>query len=101
MSRHAPAVMPTPEQIARQYGGLVSGICARMIQNSETAADASQEVWVEILKSLHSFEGRSALSTWIYAITKRVVMRHAQRERVYSTRFLNSFLPANRLQRPL
>lgn len=80
-----------PEQIIREYGPLVSSICRRMIQDEETAKDAAQEVWIEVVNSLPSFQGKSKLSTWLYTIAYRVVMNFARQERQYSTRFLREY----------
>src|SRR5438876_11498381 len=41
----------------------------------ETAADLTQETFVQAWKSLPSFEGRSALGTWLHTIAARVWMR--------------------------
>ena len=78
----------SPDNIAREYGESVSALCRRMIQDSDKARDAAQEVWYEILKSLSSFRGDSQLSTWIYSIAKRTIYRYIQKEKRYSARFL-------------
>jgi RNA polymerase sigma-70 factor (ECF subfamily) len=60
------------DDIAREYGKLVSSVCRRMIRDEEVAKEAAQQVWLEIVKSFPSFRGESKISTWIYAITRRV-----------------------------
>jgi RNA polymerase sigma-70 factor (ECF subfamily) len=42
------------------------------VQNKEDAEDISQEVFIEVYKSLPQFKGEASISTWIYriAITK-------------------------------
>ncbi|MBI4672040.1 MAG: sigma-70 family RNA polymerase sigma factor [Chloroflexi bacterium] len=77
--------------LVENYGRMVSSLCRRMIDDEETARDAAQEAWLEIIKSLPSFRGDSKVSTWIYAITCRVVMHRAQAEKIYSTRFLKGY----------
>lgn len=77
--------------VASDYGPMVSSIARRMIQDPEVAKDAAQEVWVEICKSLPSFQGKSELSTWIYTIAKRVVLKYAKNERMYSGRLIRQF----------
>lgn len=79
------------DDIAREYGKLVSAVCRRMILNDDIARDAAQQVWVEIVKSFPSFRGESKLSTWIYTITRRVAMAHAVHERTISLRFLSVY----------
>ena len=51
----------TEEKVTIEYRGLVSAISHRMIQNPEMAKDAAQEAWLEILKSLKTFKGKSKL----------------------------------------
>ena len=75
-----------------QYGKLISILSKRMISNAEIAEEAAQEVWIEVLKSLVSFKGESKLSTWIYTIAKRVIMRYIRDERIYSTEFLQEYI---------
>jgi RNA polymerase sigma-70 factor (ECF subfamily) len=81
----------TLDDIARDYGRLVSAVCRRMILEEETARDAAQQVWVEIVKSFPSFRGESKISTWIYTITRRVAMEYAKSERLINMRFLRQY----------
>ncbi len=80
-----------PKQIAAEFGPMVSTVCRRMLQDPEVARDAAQEVWVDIIQSLPSFRGEAKMSTWIFAVLRRSVIRRAQKERLYSTRFLRGF----------
>ena len=80
-----------PAALVEQYGRMVSSLCRKMLQNNETAADAAQEVWLEIVKGYPQFDHRSKFSTWIYTITYRVVMRYASHEKLYTIRFLRSY----------
>jgi RNA polymerase sigma-70 factor (ECF subfamily) len=43
--------------------------------DADTAADLTQETFVQAWKSLRTFEGRSALHTWLYTIAVRVWRR--------------------------
>ena len=52
-----------------QYKKLVFNTSISIIQNSEDADDLSQEVFIQIFKSIEGFKGKSSLSTWIYRIT--------------------------------
>jgi RNA polymerase sigma factor (sigma-70 family) len=76
------------DDIASEYGKLVSSVCRRMIRDEEVAKEAAQQVWLEIVKSFPSFRGESKVSTWIYAITRRVAMNHSRKENLYSARHL-------------
>ncbi|KJR45462.1 RNA polymerase sigma factor RpoE [Desulfosporosinus sp. I2] len=89
------------DNIVKDYGKLVSAICYRMIQNEEHAKDATQEVWLEIVKSLPSFEGKSKLSTWIYTIASRVVANYAKNEKIYNVRYLQKYFHGQELEAPI
>ncbi len=89
-------MQPDLKEIVEQYGVMVSSIAHRMIQNKEIAKEAAQEVWYEIIKSIDSFNGESGLSTWIYTICKRTILRYARNERIATMNELREFreLPA-------
>ena len=88
------------ESLVRDYGQMVSSICRRMIQEADIAQDASQQVWMEIIKMLPGFRGEAKISTWIYSITRRVVLNFARNERQYSTRFLRGYFRGGDMDLP-
>lgn len=71
--------------LVEQFGGQISRISHRMILDSDLAKEAAQEVWYEILKSTNSFNHNSNISTWIYTIAKRTILRYAKSERTLKT----------------
>jgi RNA polymerase sigma-70 factor, ECF subfamily len=52
-----------------RYEQLVYRLC-RGLMHGATADDAAQEAFVRIWRSLHSFDGSAALSTWIYTVAR-------------------------------
>lgn len=88
---------PDPSSIAREYGRMVSSLCRRMIFDRDAAEEAAQEVWLAVLEGLGSFRGEAHISTWIYAVAKRVILEHAKKEKLYTTRNLRTYFrgPAN------
>jgi len=70
------------KEIVDKYGLNISRLAKRMLTDSEMVKDATQETWLEILKSINSFKGNSEISTWIYTIAKRTILRYAQNERI-------------------
>jgi RNA polymerase sigma-70 factor (ECF subfamily) len=42
----------TLDDIAQEYGKLVSSVCRRMITDEDIARDAAQQVWVEMIKNI-------------------------------------------------
>jgi len=55
--------------LVRRYQGTIIGFCASMLPYGEGAEDAAQEVFIKAFKSLESFRGEAAFSTWLYRIT--------------------------------
>ena len=47
---------------------MVYNLAARLLGDPEEAKDLSQEVFLQVYKTIHRFEGRSSLKTWIYRI---------------------------------
>ena len=89
------------DSIARAYGRMVSSICRRMIRDGETARDAAQQVWVEIVKSFSSFRGESKISTWLYTITRRIAADFAAlNEQTYSIRFVRDYFNGDDIDPP-
>lgn len=78
-----------PKKLVDEFGIKISRLSHRMIKNNDLAKDASQEVWIEILKSLKNFKGDSTISTWIYTIAKRTILKYAVKERIYSEHEIN------------
>ncbi len=78
--------------LIRRYNPMILSLCLRMIENRELAEEASQEAWIEVQKSLQRFKGKSQISTWIYRIAIRTIMRYAKNEKRYSARMITDYL---------
>jgi len=46
---------------------------------AEQLEDAAQDVFVVVHRRLRDFEGRSSITTWLFAITRKVAARHRRR----------------------
>ena|SRR6478672_4448226 len=57
------------ENIYNQYKLLVYNVALNYLQNIEDAEEITQDVFVQLYQSLHSFQNNSTLKTWIYRIT--------------------------------
>lgn len=59
----------------RRYYGKVAAWCLRLHgQNRDEAADLAQEVFLRVHERLGSFRGESRFSTWLYTVTRSVVI---------------------------
>ena len=52
-----------------RYSDMIYTICLRMLGVEADAADAAQEVFVKVYRSIAGFQEKSKFSTWIYRIT--------------------------------
>jgi RNA polymerase sigma-70 factor (ECF subfamily) len=74
---------------------LVFNLCARLLGDLEEARDVSQEVFLQVFRTLGRFQGRSSFKTWIYRIAvnqchnRRRWWRRRKREHLVSLDILN------------
>src|SRR5262245_24883421 len=69
-----------PATVIRQYAPFVWRVLRHQGVPGDQLEDLSQEVFLLIFRRLTQFEGRSALSTWIYGVCRNVA-RDARRGR--------------------
>jgi RNA polymerase sigma-70 factor (ECF subfamily) len=72
------------------HEAMVFNLAARLLGDAEEARDLSQEVFLQVFRSLDRFEGRSSLRTWIYRI---VVNQCRNRQRWWRRRRRERSLP--------
>lgn len=58
------------ERIMQRYEAKVFRLCVAYVRDPVLAQDAAQESLVRLWRALSKYDGRAALSTWIYAITR-------------------------------
>jgi RNA polymerase sigma-70 factor (ECF subfamily) len=56
-------------EIFDRYSSRIYNFAYRFLRNSEAAEDATQEVFVKMLKHANQFHGDAKLSTWLFSIT--------------------------------
>jgi RNA polymerase sigma-70 factor (ECF subfamily) len=76
------------------HEGMVFNLAARLLGDAEEARDLSQEVFLQVFRTLGRFEGRSTLRTWIYRI---VVNQCRNRQRWWRRRRRDRALPLQEL----
>lgn len=54
--------------LVERYQKLVLNVCYHFIGNRQDAEDVSQDVFLQVYKTIGAFRGESKLSTWIYRI---------------------------------
>lgn len=72
------------DTLVETYQNQVANMAYGLLSNREDALDAAQEVFIKIYRNIGAFRGDSALSTWIFRITRNVCTDFL-RKRKYET----------------
>ncbi len=56
-------------EIYDRYSGRIYNFAFRFLKNAEAAEDATQEVFVKMMRHASQFNGDAKLSTWLFSIT--------------------------------
>jgi RNA polymerase sigma-70 factor (ECF subfamily) len=75
------------KELVQTYEVLVYNTTLSIVQNETVADDITQEVFIKVYQSIHSFKGESKLSTWLYriAITKSLdYLKHKKRKKRFA-----------------
>ena len=72
---------PSFAQIFAEHAPLVWRALRRLGVEERDVEDVCQQVFITIVRRLPSFEGRSAISTWIYGICVHTAAAHRRRAR--------------------
>lgn len=67
------------EQVLRAHQPGIHAVCRRLTGNDADAADATQEALVAVVRGLPRFDGRSALSTWVYRVATNAALDELRR----------------------
>jgi RNA polymerase sigma-70 factor (ECF subfamily) len=62
--------------VFREYQHPIYNYLLRMTQNKAVAEELTQETFIRVHRSLHTFRGEARLSTWIYRIATNVNLDH-------------------------
>jgi RNA polymerase sigma factor (sigma-70 family) len=62
------------ESLVRRHQAFIYGLAQRMLYAPEDAADATQEIFINIVTNLASYRGEAAFRTWAYRIAVRQLL---------------------------
>ena len=63
------------------YSAQIYRLALKMLSNPQDAEDVLQNTFMKALQALHSFEGRSSLSTWLYRIAANEALMTIRRSK--------------------
>jgi len=69
------------EGLMQRYRQKVMHLALSIVRNPALAEDLSQTVFVKVWQALPKFDGRAAISTWLYTITRNTCLTAVERER--------------------
>ncbi len=69
------------ELLISEYQQKIYALSFSLLGNHEDALDTVQEVFIKIYNKISSFNGESALSTWIFRITKNACYDHLRKSK--------------------
>jgi RNA polymerase sigma-70 factor (ECF subfamily) len=68
------------EELYRAHSRRVYALCLRMLGNLTEAEDLTQEVFLLLLRKIHTFRGDSAFSTWLHRLTVNLVLMNLRKK---------------------
>jgi RNA polymerase sigma factor (sigma-70 family) len=68
------------EQIVLRHGGMVSAVCRSVLRNSADAEDATQAVFLTLVKRASSLQRHATLAGWLHRVAWYVATRAARAE---------------------
>lgn len=91
-----PAFTPLPdtfEALYNRYIGKVYQKCLSFTNDSQTAQDYAQDIFVKVFDKMSSFQNRSSFSTWLYSVAHNYCIDQGRtRNRLYIQPFVDEIV---------
>jgi len=72
----------TFHELYQKYHERVYSICLRMTRNASESEDLTQDVFIQLFRTIGSFRGESAFRTWLHRLTVNRVLMHFRKRKV-------------------
>jgi RNA polymerase sigma-70 factor (ECF subfamily) len=76
-----PVSQPDVERLYREFGPMVYRRAYRVLGNRSDAEEATQEVFIRVLRTEAAYEGKGALVGWLYRITTHYCLNRIRDQR--------------------
>lgn len=73
------------DELVNQHHGALIRMAMGYVADREVAEEVVQDTWMAMIESLHRFEGRSSLRTWIFGIMIHKAKDRGVREKRHTT----------------
>lgn len=90
------AIAGNSEAVGQLYDRYVKAIHRffwYQLHDNSLAEDLTQDTFIEMIHSLHSFSGNGSLKNWLYSIAKRQLLHHLERKYKLPEEKLTDWLP--------
>ncbi len=66
------------------HKSIVFRLCCKVMKNEEFADDITQEVFIQVIRKIHTFRGLSKFTTWLHRTTMNQIHMHYRKGYVRS-----------------
>lgn len=70
------------QELLSIYQDRIFAVCIDKVGDRELAADCAQDAMIKVIEGLHTYDGRSKLSTWIIKVTMNVCFSKLRSEKL-------------------
>jgi RNA polymerase sigma-70 factor (ECF subfamily) len=71
----------TFQELYKKYHRRVYSTCLRMTQNVSDSEDLTQDVFIQLFRTIGSYRGESAFTTWLHRLTVNFVLMHFRKRK--------------------
>ena len=82
------------ETLVRAFGARLLSVARRIVGNEEEARDVVQSAYLSAFRAISTFEGSSALSTWLHRIVVNTALMRLRSRRRKPEESIDALLPA-------
>ena len=79
------------EELYQKYHQDIFQFLFYMVRKRELAEDLVQEVYIKVLKSYHTFKGKSSEKTWLFSIARHVAIDYFRKQKGWKKRLAEKF----------
>src|SRR3972149_402292 len=81
------------EMLFERFHGKISGLAMSILKNESDAEEAAQDVFLTVFQKGDTFQGNSALYSWIYRICVNACLMRLRGKRRQETVSIEEFMP--------
>jgi RNA polymerase sigma-70 factor (ECF subfamily) len=81
------------EELIRLYQGKIFNLAMSILRNESDAEEATQDVFMTVIRKVNTFKGNSALYSWMYRICVNTCLMRLRGKRRNDTVAIEEFMP--------